>query len=65
MGKTCGEDTLQDTFIINGLTKRELFAILIAMGKEANSIPGSHHSPNVLVKEAVEVADLLIKELNK
>ena len=48
-----------------GLTKREYFAAMAMQGLCANSIPGNHHKPEVLCKDAVEYADTLIKELNK
>ena len=48
-----------------GLTKREYFAALAMQGIKANSIPGSHHQPRECVREAVELADLLLLELSK
>ena len=47
------------------LTLREYFAAQALIGLTANSISGSQHMPETVVKEAVNLADLLINELNK
>ena len=46
-----------------GLTKRELFAMHAMQGLCANSIPGSHSTPNNLTREAIEYADTLLAAL--
>lgn len=48
-----------------GLTKREYFAGLAMQGIVANSIPGSHHTPNNMARDAIAFTDALIAELNK
>jgi len=48
-----------------GLTKREYFAAMAMQGLCANSIPGNHHKPETLCKDAVEYTNALIKELDK
>jgi len=48
-----------------GLTIRQHFAAMAMQGLCANSIPGQHHSFERLSFEAVQMADALIKELNK
>lgn len=48
-----------------GLSKREYFAAMAMQGLCANSIPGSHHRPGILIPEAIQYADALIEELNK
>ena len=49
----------------SGASKREVFAMHALQGIKANSIIGVHHIPTNAVREAVELADLLIAELNK
>lgn len=51
--------------VSGGLTKRELFAAMAMQGMCANSVPGNHHIPSNLAKEAVWQADELLKELAK
>ena len=46
-----------------GLTKREMFAMHAMQGLCANSIPGSHSTPNNLTREAIEYADTLLAAL--
>jgi hypothetical protein len=48
-----------------GLSKRELFAAMAMQGMCANAVPGHHHYPPNLAKEAVWQADELLKELAK
>jgi hypothetical protein len=48
-----------------GLTKREYIATQIAMGQCANSIPGSHHVPENVARDSVQIADALLAELEK
>ena len=48
-----------------GRTKREMFAMAAMQGLCANSIPGHHHSPDFLSKEAVMYADALLAELER
>jgi hypothetical protein len=48
-----------------GFSKREYIAVAAMSGLCANSVPGSHHVPQNLVKEAVELADMLLQELAK
>lgn len=50
---------------LSGLTKREYFAGLALQGLCANSIAGPHHEPKNLVKEAIQYADELLKQLEK
>lgn len=56
--------------ITGGLTKRELFAAMAMQGLCVIAIPGSHNSDvpiwnSVRAKQAVSMADALIKELNE
>jgi len=46
-----------------GLTKRETFAMHAMQGLCANSIPGSHCTPNNLTRAAIEYADTLLAAL--
>lgn len=48
-----------------GLTKREYFAGLAMQGLLAFSIIGSHRMPINLIKEAIEYADELLKQLEE
>jgi len=50
---------------LNGLTKREAFAMAAMQGLCANSIPGSHHHFENLAIESVKYADALINALNE
>jgi len=49
--------------ISKGLTKREMFAMHAMQGLCANSIPGSHCTPNNLTRAAIEYADTLLAAL--
>ena len=49
--------------IIRGLTKRELFTLVAMHGLCANSVPGAHHIPENLIKEAIYLADGSLKAL--
>ena len=56
------ESHIKDSSLI-GLTKREYFAGLAMQGLCALSIIGSHRIPINLIKEAIEYADELLKQL--
>ena len=58
----CGQqEGVQPEF---GLTKREYFALHLLAGNCANSIPGSHHTPQEAVRDAVSLADELLAALS-
>lgn len=46
-----------------GLSKREMFAMAAMQGLAANSNSGSQHIPTNLIREAIELADQLLKQL--
>lgn len=60
-----GVDYRNGVCLEGGLTIRQHFAAMAMQGLCANSIPGQHHSFERLSFEAVQMADALIKELNK
>lgn len=49
----------------NGLTKREMFVMAAMQGLCANSVPGEQHRPKMLIAEAIDMADELLKQLDK
>lgn len=49
----------------SGLTKREYLAAMAMQGLCANSIPGGHHQPDIYARDAVQIADALLAELEK
>lgn len=50
---------------LSGLTIRAEIASRVLAGIKANSITGDHHQPQIAVREAVELADALIAQLNR
>lgn len=55
----------EDIRALCAIGPRAEFAAMAMQGLSANSIPGNHHSPGCIAKDACEIADALLAELAK